>query len=242
MTIAERFGAAYAVAGLGVLAGPELLPVRLAVACVRVLPVAGAGISMFGAAGLRIPVGASDDDAAIAERLQFTAGEGPCLDAHALCRSVQATESLMAQRWPEFYAGLVARTPFRAVTAIPLPHLLKGAGTVDLMFRSSADMAELDMADADAVMAEVERLLRTDSVVEFSVLGPTPAWLSSPAADSRNAVFVALGFLNVALQVSAPDALALLRAHAFAADCTVDVIAGEIIDRRLPVDALGLDT
>ena len=197
---------------------------------------------MFGAAaGLRIPVGASDDAAAIAERLQFTAGEGPCLDAHALSRSVQATESTMAQRWPQFHSGLVTRTPFRAVTAIPLPYRLKGAGTVDLMFRSSADMAQLDMADADAVIAEVERLLLTDSAVEFSPVGLGPAWLSSPAADSRNAVFVALGFLNVGLDVSTSDALALLRAHAFATNRMVDEIAGDVIDRRLSVDALRVD-
>lgn len=240
--ITERFAVAYANTGGGDLAGPELLPVRLAKACTRVLPVAGAGISMFGTSGLRIPVGASGDRAAIAERLQFTAGEGPCLDAHALSRSVLATESLMAQRWPEFYSGLVARTPFRAITAIPLPLGLKGAGTVDLLFNSSADMAELDIVDADAVLGEVDRILRTESVVEFSLLGPGPAWLSSPSAGSRNTVFVALGFLNIALEVSTQDALALLRARAYAAGRTVDDIARDIVDRRMPVDALRVDT
>jgi hypothetical protein len=102
-------------------ARPELLPVRLARACIRVLPVAGVGISMFGTEGIRIPIGASDEDAANAERLQFTAAEGPCLDAHALARSVLATETLIAhrsvlatetliaQRWPDFHAGLLAR-------------------------------------------------------------------------------------------------------------------------------------
>jgi hypothetical protein len=62
------------------LAGPELLPVRLARAAVRVLPgVAGAGISVLADPGMRVPLGASDEDAATAERLQFTVGEGPCL-------------------------------------------------------------------------------------------------------------------------------------------------------------------
>ena len=69
---------------------------------------------MFGSDGMRIPVGASDDPAAAAERLQFTAAEGPCLDAQALARSVLATETLIEQRWPDFYSGLVTRTPFRA--------------------------------------------------------------------------------------------------------------------------------
>ena len=242
MRIAERFAAAYAGAGSGELAGPELLPVRMATACAQVLSVAGVGISMFGASDLRIPIGASDEDAAVAERLQFTTGEGPCLDAHELSLSVLATESLIEQRWPEFHFGLVTRTPFRAITALPLPFDLKDAGTVDLMFHSSADMAKLNITDADAVVGEVERILRTDSTVEFSLLGPGPAWLSSPSANSRNAVFVAMGFLNIALEVSTSDALALLRGRAYAAGRTVDDIARDIIERRLPIDALRVDT
>ena len=241
MLIAERFTAAYDDFGAGAWAGPELLPVRLAKACAKVLPVAGAGISMFGSSELRIPVGASDNAAATAERLQFTAGEGPCLEAHALSRSVQATESLMAQRWPQFYTELLASTPFRAITAIPFLHELKGAGTVDLLFHSSADMAELDIAAADAVIAQLEHLLRTGSAPEFSQLGTGPAWLSSPSADSRNTVLIAMGFLNVALEVSTADALALLRGRAYTDNRTVDDIARDVIDRRLTIDAVQID-
>ncbi len=110
------------------------------------------------------------------------------------------------------------------------------------MFHSSADMAGLDVTDADTVVSEVERILRTDSVVEFSLLGPGPAWLDGPSAESRNAVIIALGFLNVALEVTAPDALALLRGRAFAVGRTVDDIARDVIDRRLPADALRVDS
>ena len=133
---------------------------------------------MFGTEGIRIPIGASDEDAATAERLQFTAAEGPCLDAHALARSVLATETLIAQRWPDFHAGLLARTPFRAVAAIPWPATLKGAGTVDLLFRHSRDLADLDISQADEVIAQVEHTLNTESVLEFTLTGPGPAWLT----------------------------------------------------------------
>ena len=243
VTIAEEFSAAYAVAGAAEgLARPELLPVRLARACARVLPVGGVGISMFGSDGLRIPIGASDDDAAVAERLQFTAAEGPCLDAHALARSVLATETLIAQRWPDFYTGLVARTPFRAIAAIPWPDILKGAGTVDLLFRHSGDLANLDISQADEVIAQVEHTLNSESVIEFSVLGPGPAWLAGPTANSRNAVFIAMGMLNVALDVPAPDALALLRGHAYATNRTVDDIAQDIANRRIAAQDLRVES
>ena len=237
VAIAEEFTTAYAAAGVEVTA-PELLPVRLARACTRVLPAAGAGISMFGSDGMRIPVGASDDPAAAAERLQFTAAEGPCLDAQALARSVLATETLIEQRWPDFYSGLVTRTPFRAVAAFPWLHTLKGAGTVDLMFRHSRDLADLDIGRADTVIALMEHTLVSDGAVKFSPQGPGPAWLAGPAARSRNAVFIAIGMLNVALDVSAPDALALLRGHAYATSRTVDDIASDVANRRIAAHEL----
>jgi len=236
MSITEDFAAAYA--AVADHARPELLPARLANACALVLPVAGVGISMFGAHGMRIPVGASDDAAAIAERLQFTAAEGPCLDAHELDRPVLATESLIAQRWPNFYTGLAERTPFRAVAAIPWPNTLKGAGTVDLLFHHSRDLADLDFAVADEVIAQVEHTLDNESVIEFSLLGPGPAWLAGPAANSRNAVFIAMGMLNVTLEVTTPDALALLRGHAYATNRTLDDVAHDIANRRIAAEDL----
>ena len=80
-SIAQRFQAACADVAEPELAAIELLPVLLARACARVLGVAGAGISVF-ADDYRVPLGASDNDASSAERLQFTLGEGPCLDAY----------------------------------------------------------------------------------------------------------------------------------------------------------------
>ena len=233
VTIEQEFRTAYAAEAAEVTA-PELLPVRLARACAQVLPVSGVGISMFGSDGIRIPVGASDDDASIAERLQFTAAEGPCLDAQALARSVLATESLIEQRWPDFYTGLVTRTPFRAVAAIPWSTILRGAGTVDLLFHHSRELADLDIARVDEVIARVEHTLVSEKVLEFSPLGPGPAWLAGPAAESRNAVFIAMGMLTVALDVSTPDALALLRGHAYVTGSTVDAIALDVVNRRIP--------
>ena len=42
-------------------AGPARMPTRLTKACVQVLPVTGAGLSLFSAPTMRIPIGASDD-------------------------------------------------------------------------------------------------------------------------------------------------------------------------------------
>ena len=60
---------------------PDLLPVRLAHVAAAVLAVDGVGLSLHGEPGLRTPLAASSEVAATAERLQFTAGTGPCLFA-----------------------------------------------------------------------------------------------------------------------------------------------------------------
>src|SRR5687767_13369872 len=85
MTLASRFDAAVAAAAAedGDEAGLHLLPGRLARAAVRVLPVDGAGISVHAGAAGRTPLGASSSVAALAERLQFTTDQGPCMQAHA---------------------------------------------------------------------------------------------------------------------------------------------------------------
>src|SRR3954465_839019 len=85
------------------LPGPELLPERLARACARVLPVDGAGISLFFASDRRLPLGASAPASAEAERPQFTVGEGPCLSSHATGDIVIADEETMRSTWPAYY-------------------------------------------------------------------------------------------------------------------------------------------
>jgi hypothetical protein len=236
VTITNDFSLALAGLNLTGPAEPELLPARLAAACAAVLPVDGAGLSLFDSTGIRIPVGASDHVAATAERLQFTAGQGPCLDAHSLGSSVIATETLIAREWPMYYHSLVSRTPFRAITAVPLTGALTGAGTIDFYFHRSAGVADLNMIDTDEVITQISGLLAEDIV--FGV--PTrPAWLDSPTAEARSAVFIAMGLLNIALEVTTYDALTLLRARAYATDRSVDDVAADLIHHRVPTEEFG---
>lgn len=69
------------------------------------------GDQRAGRPGMRVPLGASDEDAATAERLQFTVGEGPCLQAHSSARPVYTPAAVFAARWPLLYEELTARTP-----------------------------------------------------------------------------------------------------------------------------------
>lgn len=109
-TVTDRFIAHYHGEPEADTAGPDLLPVRLARACVGVLGVDGAGLSVVSGA-FRVPLGASDDVAALAERLQFTQGEGPCLDAAVHGRLVVAAEPELQRRWPMFPQELLTAPP-----------------------------------------------------------------------------------------------------------------------------------
>ncbi|GAB3301734.1 GAF domain-containing protein [Geodermatophilus aquaeductus] len=222
------------------LPGPELLPERLARAVARVLPVDGAGISLFFADSRRLPLGASSPAAAIAERLQFTTGEGPCLSAHAEERPLVADEATIRSRWPAFYDGLVAHTPIRGTISLPLHDDLRGIGALDLYTMPPNDVTSLSLTDALSVSAEVAALLR-DAGRETRPGEDGPAWLDAPAAERRSLVWQAMGFLNSGLGVNSTDALALLRAHAYADGADLDELARRVVEREIPLEHLALD-
>lgn len=239
------FAAAVTAAGQGGSSGPELLAERLAVAAASVLPADGAGLSLVFASGRRLPVGASDALAATAERLQFTVGEGPCLQAQDTRRPVLGWDGELGRRWPAFWDELVRLTPYRGVVSLPLPDQLEGLGALDLFFTRSDDVLGLSLADSLAVTTEVTRLFHGSMVVAARDArtgaadgDATPAWLDAPAALSRARVWQALGFLNTTLGVTTTDALALLRARAYGEGSDVDELADRIVSGELPAEDL----
>jgi hypothetical protein len=89
------------------------------------------------------------------------------------------------------------------------------------------------------VISAVTRTLAVDGL--FGQAAGPLAWLVGPATTGRAAVPVAMGMLTVGLDVTSTDALALLRAHAYATDRIVDDLASDIVSRRIPTQHLRLD-
>jgi len=220
------------------IAGPELLPVRLAMAVARMLRVEGAGLSLAGST-LRIPLGASSDAASVAERLQFTVGEGPCTTAQETQQPVFAVEEDLRRRWPVFSDLLLSTTPFRAVVALPLQPALAGAGALDLFFERPAAVAELDVFEAIAVGELVTSALGDAAVWSDWSPEEGPEWLHGPAPRRRAAVWEAMGKVGVDLEIDAAEALTLMRAHAYATGGSVDDVAADLLSGRLDSGALG---
>jgi hypothetical protein len=233
VTIAGRFQAALDDEDTPDLRGPELLPVRLARACARTLRVDGAGISLVDAAQQRVPLGASSDEAATAERLQFTVGAGPCMTAQETRQPVFALKTDLRRRWPVFTDLLFGSTSYRAVVGLPLQPALAGAGAIDLYFRRPEDVPRLDVFEALAVGELVTSAL-SDAAV-WSAWSPAqgPDWLHGPAPRRRAAVWEVMGKVSVDLDVGIPAALALMRAAAYSSGRTTDDVAADLLAGRL---------
>ncbi len=239
VSIAGRFAAALRDAAAPEFGGPELLPVRLAHACARTLRVDGAGLSLVDAAQQRVPLGASSDDAATAERLQFTVGAGPCQTAQETRRPVFAVEEDLRRRWPVFTDLLLDATPYRAVVALPLQPALAGTGAIDLYFRRADDVPGLDVFEALAVGELVTSALSDAAVWSSWSPAEGPEWLRGPTPQRRAAVWEAMGKLGVDLEVSATEALELMRGRAYGSGRTVEDVAVELLSGRLLAGDLG---
>ena len=239
MDLVDEFRVAVAASAVD-LPGSELLPERLARACARVLPVDGAGISLFFASDRRLPLGASDPVAAEAERLQFTAGEGPCLSSHAEGRPILADEATIENRWPAYHDALVTHTPIRGTISLPLVDDLQAIGALDLYLVPPHDVRSLSLQDALTITGQVAALFRAEDL-RARQQSAAPAWLDAPAATRRATVWQAMGFLNAGLGVTSCDALDILRAHAYADGLDLDELAGRVIHRELPLESFRLD-
>jgi hypothetical protein len=237
VSIAGRFEQALTSVTEAGLDGPELLPTRLARAIARMLPVDGAGISLSGPEGQRIPLGASSEAAAVAERLQFTVGAGPCMTAQEAREPVFALHGDLQRRWPVFADLLAERTPYCAVVALPLREAISGLGAVDFYFRREDAVPELDVFEALAVGDLVTSVLSETAVWSSWTPARGPAWLHGPAATRRAAVWEAMGVVALALEVDAPTALDIMRAAAYGEDRPVDDVAADLVAGRLaPLD------
>lgn len=236
MGLAEHYAAAVrqAVARHG---DAVLLPLALVEACLDVLPVEAAGLSLT--QELRVPLGASDAAVGRAERLQVTLGEGPCLSAAGRATPLVADASTLALRWPVFHTELVRQTPFRSIASVPirLPGG-EGFGAVDLYSRDEqgTPLAAVPQAAPEIADGIASFLLGTSGWLrEGQALG---AHRHQPTMDRRLDVWVAVGMVIGRTGMANVDALALLRAYAFGHDLDLDELAARVTTRVLAVDAL----
>jgi len=204
---------------------------RLCSACVDVLDVDGAGIMLMTQGEHHGTLGASNAVMAIVEELQFTLGEGPCIDAFETTAPVLEPDldDPADVRWPAF-TGPAVHAGVRAVFGFPLLTETDRLGTLDLYLGEPGplDAGQID----DAVVLA--------SVISHTVLalqaGAEPGELGTSldaSLDRRAVVHQASGMVSAQLDIDVAEALVRIRAHAYTANRPVDAVARAIVTRHL---------
>jgi GAF domain-containing protein len=215
-------------------------PMRLICqACVRLLRVDGASVSvMTGTAG-RMVLYASDEVVAHIEALQFSLGEGPCVEAFDTRRPVLVPDlaAASALSWPVFAEEMIGR-PVRAIFAFPLRSGAISIGAMDLYRRRTGGFTPEDLALALALVDLAAMALLAVQLGEpFGGGIGAERWA---LYGDRAVVHQASGMLIAALDVSAEQALSLLRGYAFATGRMVDDVARDVVARTLAPAELDL--
>lgn len=201
-------------------------------ACVALLPVDGASVSVMSGAEQRETLYASDDTVAAVESLQFTLGEGPCFEAFTQRRPVLVAdlEADAGSAWPVF-ATEIAAHPVGAIFAFPLQSGAVALGAMDLYRHEPGWLTPDDLATA----------LQVVDIATLALLGlqhgaSEGEWLAD-LPRNREVVHQATGMLIAEYHIPAADALARLRGYAFAGGCMVEEVAEDLVARRLrPAD------
>jgi len=215
-------------------------------ACVALLDVDGAAISVVDHGQSRGTFGSSGELSRRLDDYQFTYGEGPCLDAVRLRAPVLVSDlsDPVAERWPAFTASL-QDAGVEAVFALPVTIAAATVGALDL-FRHRAgplDDRGLEGALAAARLAaspllDVEQGLARRAAAGVDVSEPGEVW-DELASLERTEVYQATGFLIAQADVTSVEALVRLRARAYSTGQTASEVAWEVLERRLVLDRDG---
>jgi hypothetical protein len=213
---------------------------RLCDACVVLFGIDAAAISLIFDGASSGTLGASGRQARAFDEMQFTLGEGPCVDSVA-SRAPVLVVDLAAPgevRWPA-YGPAMLDLKVRAVFAMPL--LLAGeyVGALDLFRRTPGRLTEQQHAGALAAaeLAGVPILDVLEADLQAAVNDRASTAWAELNALSRAEVSQATGMLVAQLGIDTPEALVRLRAHAYATGRSATDVARDILDRRLTLDA-----
>ena len=211
------------------------LPHRLCRSATDVLGAEGGAITLAYTGPERVTLCVTDDRAARLEDLQDLLGQGPGPTAYRTGHQVHVLVGDGDRRWPQFESSVLEAFGPINVHAIPIrpDHTTLGVFTCHvgsdrglLLGRSSAQF----LADAVGVA-----LLR-DPAAPVDVPGRPPGTSDEDKQapwSSRAQVHQATGMVVAQLGIGPADALALLRAHAFARGATLDEVAAFVTDRVL---------
>jgi hypothetical protein len=213
---------------------------QLCKACVVLLDVDGAAISLIFDGANSGTLGSSGAPARMYDELQFTLGEGPCLDSVTGRIPVLVVDLADPEevRWPAYGPAMLGHQ-IRGVTAIPIVVAGEFVGALDLFRARPGQLLDADLAGAVAAaeIAGVPVLDLMDGDLQAAIADPhSNAWAELNTL-SRAEVSQATGMLVAQLEVEPAEALVRLRAHAYATGRSASDVARDILDRQLKLEA-----
>jgi len=207
---------------------------RLCEVSTDIIGMSGAGIMLMSGDVPQGSVCTTNEVSALIEDLQYTLGEGPCVDAFHHDRVVFEPDLADpgTPRWlgftpPALEAGV------RAVFGFPLRVGTVRLGALNLYRDRPGPLSDDQHADA-LVMADVA----SRWVLDMQAHAPAGALAEELelGADFHFVVQNAAGVVSVQLGVSMTEALVRLRAYAFSHDRLLDDVARDVVARTLRLD------
>lgn len=215
-------------------AGAPMLT-RLCEVAVRELRMSGAVVSLMTPVH-RAPdqsgtiAAASSDRARSVDELEFSLGEGPGTDAFLGSRPVLTADLERAfDRWPG-YVPAALDAGVRATFAFPMLIGAARFGVVHLHCSRARTLTDHDTSTS-LMLTELATEIVLDTYAPVGDHAPADVPLLAPDYR-RDGIYQAQGMLMVALGVSLQEALARMRAHAFATDQELAAVAADILAGR----------
>ena len=204
---------------------------RLCEVGAHVIGITGAGVMLMSGEIPRGSLCSTNQVSNLIEELQYTLGEGPCVDAYRHDEVVLEPDLAdpATPRWLAFTPPAV-EAGARAVFGFPLRVGAVRLGALNLYRDRPGPLSDGQHADA-LVMADVAARW----VLEVQA-GAPPGGLARElevGADFRFVVHNAAGMVAVQLGVSVSEALIHLRAYAFSHDRLLRDVAQDVVDRTL---------
>ncbi len=165
----------------------------------------GAGVSLIHHAQ-RVSVGSTDDLSRIADDLQYSLGEGPCLTAWSSLRPVEIGDTATDQRFPQWSAA-AAEAGVRACLSVPLLRGRDSIGAMKIYSTQPSAFGDADRARLVSLATAASALLGHVQTSE------TTTRLSAELRESlrsRDLVGVAKGILMQREGLTESEALAAL--------------------------------
>jgi hypothetical protein len=199
------------------------LALRLCRALVNVVGLEGGAITVGYSESERTTLCATDDIAEKIEDFQDLLREGPGLDAFRIGEVVMLSREEQLQAWPLLVQALGDAHRPELVVGVPMSPQAEILGA-----------ATLYTSDTESPVLDLQELRFLVNAVGVAILGTFERHDNANLVwGSRDQINQATGMIVAQLHIRAHDALAVLRAHAFAHGVSVAAIADAVLRREL---------